>query len=130
MMRIMEYRDQLYQGGIIVGVLLILCVVLVFHFTDRTPEGAQRERAHIMLQRIADLQHAYRADHGTYLAIDRENNGDVLQLNGQPGRFRYWVTVSDGGFAAYAEADFDYDGEFEVWMVDATSSEPVLKNRD
>jgi len=129
-MHLGEYRDQLRQGGIIVGLLVILCVVLIYQFTIRTPEGAQRERAHIMLQRIVALEHAYRTDNGTYLAIDRENNGDVLQLNGAPERFRYWVTVSDDTFVAYAEADFDYDGESEVWMVEATSSEPMLKNRD
>lgn len=130
MMRLGEYRDQLCQGGIIVGLIVVLCVVLIFHFTDRRPDGAQRERAHIMLQRIVALQQAYHAENGTYLAIDRENNGDVLQLNGSPGRFRYWVTVSGDEFVAYAEADFDYDGQPEIWTVDAKNTEPVLQNRD
>ena len=129
-MQLSEYRDQLRQAGVIIGLLAILCVVLVYHFTERTPEGAQRERAHIMLRRIVDLQLAYHADYGTYLPIDRENNGDVLQLNGTPGRFRYWVTVSDDGFSAYAESDFDFDGQVEIWKVDGPESEPVLIQRD
>ena len=125
-----KYRGQLRQVGIVIGLLVMLCVLLIYQFTYRTPEDAERERARIMLQRIADLQHAYRAEYGTYLPIDEKNNGGVLQLNNAPGRFRYRVTVSEDGFKAYAEADFDRDGNAEVWMVDATGSEPVLKHED
>ena len=125
-----KYRDQWHQVGVVIGLLVMLCVLLVYQFTYRTPEDAERERARIMLQRIAALQHAYHAEYGTYLSIDRENNGDILQHNNAPGRFRYRVTVLEDGFKAYAEADFDGDGKAEVWVVDATGSEPVLKNRD
>jgi len=123
-------RDQLPQAGIVIGLLVMLCVVLFYQFTYRTPEDAERERARIMLQRIAALEHAYRAEYGTYLPIDEENNGGILQLNNVPGRFRYRVTVSENDFKAYAEADFDRDGKAEVWMMDATGSEPVLKHED
>ena len=123
-------RDQLRQAGIVIGLLVMLCVLLIYQFTYRSPEGAERERARIMLQRIAALQHAYRAEYGTYLPIDEKNNGGILQLNNAPGRFRYRVTVSEDDFVAYAEADFDRDGKAEVWMVDATESEPVLKQED
>ena len=123
-------RDQLRQAGIVIGLLVMLCVVLFYQFTYRTPEDAERERARIMLQRIAALEHAYRAEYGTYLPIDKKNNGGILQLNNAPGRFRYRVTVSEDGFKAYAEADFDRDGKAEVWMMDATGSEPVLKHED
>ncbi|MYC15233.1 MAG: hypothetical protein F4Y39_16035 [Gemmatimonadetes bacterium] len=123
-------RDQLHQVGIVIGLLVMLCVVLFYQFTYRTPEDAERERARIMLQRIAALQHAYLAEYGTYLPVDEKNNGGVLQLNNAPGRFRYRVIVSEDGFKAYAEADFDRDGNAEVWMVDATGSEPVLKHED
>lgn len=125
-----KYRDQLHQVGIVIGLLVMLCVVLFYQFTYRTPEDAERERARMMLQRIAALQHAYLAEYGTYLPIDKKNNGDILQLNNAPGRFRYRVIISESGFKAYAEADFDRDGKAEVWMVDATGSEPVLKHED
>ena len=125
-----KYRDQLRQVGVIIGLLVLICVVLFYQFTYRTPEDAERERARIMLQRIAALQHAYRAEYGTYLPIDEKNNGGILQLNNAPGRFRYRVTVSEDGFMAYAEADFDRDGKAEVWVVDARESEPVLKHED
>ena len=123
-------RDQLPQAGIVIGLLVMLCVVLFYQFTYRTPEDAERERARIMLQRIAALQHAYRAEYGTFLPIDKKNNGGILQLNNAPGRFRYRVTVSEDDFKAYAEADFDRDGKAEVWMMDATGSESVLKQED
>ncbi len=125
-----KYRDQLHQVGVVIGLLVLMCVVLIYQFTYRTPEDAERERARIMLQRIAALEHAYRVEYGTYLSIDRGNNGGILQLNNVPGRFRYRVTVSEDGFKAYAEADFDRDGKAEVWVVDAMGSEPVLQNRD
>ena len=125
-----KYRDQLHQVGIVIGLVVLMCVVLIYQFTYRTPEDAERERARIMLQRIAALQHAYRAEYGTYLPIDKKNNGRILQLNNAPGRFRYRVTVSEDGFVAYAEADFDRDGKSEVWVVDARESEPVLKHED
>ena len=125
-----KYRGQLHQVGITMGLLVLLCVLLIYQFTYRTPEDAERERARIMLQRIAALQHAYRAEYGSYLPIDERNNGRILQLNNAPGRFRYRVTVSEDGFKAYAEADFDRDGKAEVWVVDATGSEPVLKHED
>ena len=125
-----KYRNQLHQVGVVIGLLVLMCVVLIYQFTYRAPEDAERERARIMLQRIAALQHAYRVEYGTYLSIDRGNNGGILQLNNVPGRFRYRVTVSEDGFVAYAEADFDRDGKAEVWVVDAMGSEPVLQNRD
>ncbi|MCY3869514.1 MAG: hypothetical protein OXG87_08135 [Gemmatimonadetes bacterium] len=125
-----KYRDRLPQVGVVIGLLVLICVVLFYQFTYRTPEDAERERARIMLQRIAALQHAYRAEYGTYLPIDEENNGGILQLNNVPGRFRYRVTVLEDDFKAYAEADFDRDGKAEVWMVDARRSEPVLKHED
>ncbi len=125
-----KYRDPLHQVGVIIGLLILMCVVLFYQFTYRTPEDAERERARIMLQRIAALQHAYRSEYGTYLPIDEENNSRILQLNNAPGRFRYRVTVSEDGFMAYAEADFDRDGKAEVWVVDATGSDPVLKHED
>ena len=125
-----KYRDLLHQVGVIIGLLILMCVVLFYQFTYRTPEDAERERARIMLQRIAALQHAYRSEYGTYLPIDEENNSRILQLNNAPGRFRYRVTVSEDGFMAYAEADFDRDGKAEVWVVDATGSDPVLKHED
>ncbi len=125
-----KYRDQLSQVGVVIGLLVLICVVLFYQFTYRTPEDAERERARIMLQRIATLQHAYRAEYGTYLSIDEKSNGGILQLNNVPGRFRYRVTVSEDGFKAYAEADFDRDGKAEVWVVDARESEPVLKHED
>ena len=125
-----KYRDQLRQAGVVIGLLVLMCVVLFYQFTYRTPEDAERERARIMLQHIAALQHAYRAEYGTYLPIDEKSNGRILQLNNVPGRFRYRVTVSEDGFVAYAEADFDRDGKAEVWVVDARESEPVLKHED
>ena len=125
-----KYRDQLHQVGIVIGLVVLMCVVLIYQFTYRTPEDAERERARIMLQRIAALQHAYRAEYGTYLPIDEKINGRILQLNNAPGRFRYRVTVSEDGFVAYAEADFDRNGKAEVWVVDARESEPVLKHED
>lgn len=125
-----KYRDQLHQVGIVIGLLVMVCMLLFYQFTYRTPEDAERERARIMLQRIAALQHAYRAEYGTYLPIDEKNNSRILQLDNAPGRFRYWIAVSEDGFKAYAEADFDRDGKAEVWMVDATGSEPVLKHED
>ncbi len=125
-----KYRDLLHQVGVIIGLLILMCVVLFYQFTYRTPEDAERERARIMLQRIAALQHAYRSEYGTYLPIDEKNNSRILQLNNAPGRFRYRVTVSEDGFMAYAEADFDRDGKAEVWVVDATGSDPVLKHED
>ncbi|MDE2953130.1 MAG: hypothetical protein OXR71_01300 [Gemmatimonadota bacterium] len=125
-----KYRGQLRQVGVIIGLLVLICAVLFYQFTYRTPEDAERERARIILQRIAALQHAYRAEYGTYLPIDGKNNSGILQLNNAPGRFRYRVTVSEDGFVAYAEADFDRDGKAEVWVVDARESEPVLKHED
>ena len=125
-----KYRDLLHQVGVIIGLLILICVVLFSQFTYRTPEDAERERARIMLQRIAALQNAYRSEYGTYLPIDEKNNSRILQLNNAPGRFRYRVTVSEDGFMAYAEADFDRDGKAEVWVVDATGSDPVLKHED
>ena len=125
-----KYRDQLHEVGIVIGLVVLMCVVLIYQFTYRTPEDAERERARIMLQRIAALEHAYRAEYGTYLPIDEKINGRILQLNNAPGRFRYRVTVSEDGFVAYAEADFDRDGKAEVWVVDARESEPVLKHED
>ena len=125
-----KYRDQLRQAGVIIGLLVLMCVVLFYQFTYRTPEDAERERARIILQRIVALQHAYCAEYGAYLPIDEKNNSGILQLNNVPGRFRYRVTVSEDGFVAYAEADFDRDGKAEVWVVDAGESEPVLKHED
>ena len=125
-----NYRDQLHKTGIVIGLLVALCVLLIYQFTYRIPEDAERERARIMLQRIAALEHAYRAEYGTYIPIDKKNNSRILQLENAPGRFRYWVAVTEDGFKAYAEADFDRDGKAEVWMVDETGSKPVLKYED
>ena len=125
-----KYRGQLRQAGVVIGLLVLMCVVLIYQFTYRTPEDAERERARIILQRIAALQHAYCAEYGAYLPIDEKNHGGILQLNNAPGRFRYRVTVSEDGFMAYAEADFDRDGKAEVWVMDATGSDPVLKHED
>ena len=125
-----KYRDQLHQAGVVIGLVVLMCVLLIYQFTYRTPEDAERERARIMLQRIAALQHAYRAEYGTYLPIDEKTNGRILQLNNAPGRFRYRVIVSEDDFMAYAEADFDRDGKAEVWVVDARELEPVLKHED
>ena len=101
-----KYRGQLHQVGIVIGLLVMLCLVLFYQFTYRTPEDAERERARIMLQRIAALQHAYRAEYGTYLPIDEKNNGGILQLNNAPGRFRYRVTVSEDGFQGVCRSGF------------------------
>lgn len=120
----------LYRLGSVLVLCAVLCAILVHRFTDRTPEDAERERARIMLQRIAALEHAYWAERGTYLPIDRDNNSRILQLDDAPGRFRYRVVVSEDGFVAYAEADLDRDGKAEVWMMDETRSEPVLKSED
>ncbi|MDP6041482.1 MAG: hypothetical protein QGG64_23240 [Candidatus Latescibacteria bacterium] len=130
MIRLLEHRDQLYQAGIIVGLFVVFCVGLIYHFTIRTLDGSERERAHIMLQRIVALEHTYRSEYGTYLPIDRENNGEELHLNDVLGQFHYKVTVSEDGFVAHAEADFDGDGQAEIWRVDATQSDPVLIQRD
>lgn len=120
----------LYRLGSVLVLCAALCAILIHRFTDRTPEDTERERARIMLQRIAALEHAYWAERGTYLPIDRDNNGRILQLDDAPGRFRYRVVVSEDGFVAYAEADLDRDGKAEVWMMDETRSEPVLKSED
>ena len=42
-MALWKYRDQLQQAGIVVGLLVLMCVLLIYQFTYRTPEDAERE---------------------------------------------------------------------------------------
>jgi len=129
-MRFLEDRQRIFQTVFLVSVAVVLAFLMVYRFTTRTPLEAERVRAHIMLQRLYEIEQAYFKEFGTYLSIDRENHGELLQLNNAPGRFRYRVEAGPASFVAVAEADLDGNGTVEVWQVDHRSPEPVLKQQD
>ena len=130
MIKLSEYPDLVRQVGVLALLVGLLCAGLVYQFTSRSAEAAERERAHIMLHRIYELEEAHFAQSGTYFKINRETHGDVLQLNDAPGRFRYRVDLTADGFVAYAEGDLDLDGIPEIWRVGATQPDPVCMQQD
>lgn len=125
-----EKRILLRRVGGLIALSAALCVIIIYQFTLRTTAQSERERAQIMLQRIYDLQMAYRAENGTYLPIDRERNGDILRLNDGVGLFAYRVIVNGDQFVARAEADLNGDGQMEVWQMTPHSDEPVQTQAD
>ena len=122
---------QIVSQAIFLGVLaLVLCTLLIYRFTTRSPLEEERARAHSILRSLYEIERAYFEAYGTYLSVDRDRNGDILKLNDTPGRFRYRVEADRSTFVAVAEADLDGDGEVEVWQVDPAHPDPVLKRQD
>ena len=130
MLRLFENRQMRARAVLLVGLVGVLGVLWTHHFTTRSPVAAERARAHIMLQRIFDIEQAHFEELGTYLPIDREKSGEILKLNDAPGQFRYRVVVAPGAFVAYAEADLNANGRAEVWQIDSKDDRPVLKQQD
>lgn len=128
MIRLHENRQLVFRLLFLVGLVGVLCFGMIYQFTSRTPLEEERARAHIMLRRLYGMEQAYFKEFGTYLNIDRETHGDLLQLNNAPGRFRYRVEAGPASFVVVAEAYLN--GTVEVWQVDHTSPEPVLKQQD
>lgn len=126
----LENRELRHHMRLIVVLTLVVGVVLLVQFTNRSPEAAEVERAQIMLKRIYDLEVAYFAQNGVYLPIDEEHYGDVLFSNASSGVFRYRVVLTDRGFTASAHADLDGNGRAEIWQVDVVSPDPVLVQED
>lgn len=115
----------------IIGLLLIvISILLIYRFTSRSPEDQERARARVFLQTLYQLEQAHHETYGTYLEIGRETIWQMLDLEEEPGRFRYSVRVEDNGFVALAEADLDGDGEAEIWQVDPTHPDPILTKGD
>jgi type II secretory pathway pseudopilin PulG len=115
------------------GILLLvalLSVIVIYHFTYRSTDQKERERAQVMLRRLYDLEMAYRSERGTYLRIDRETNGELLRLDSGAGKYTYRVEVAGDAFAAIAEADLDGDGQSEIWRVDQDGPDPVRVQGD
>ena len=128
--RFFENRQMISQA-ISLGVLaLVLCTLLIYRFTTRSSQEEERARAHSILRSLYEIERAYFEAYGTYLPVDRDQNGDILKLNDTPGRFRYRVEADRSTFVAVAEADLDGDGEAEVWQVDPANPDPVLKRQD
>ena len=125
-----EGRRPIFQP-VLTGVLaLVLCCLLAYRFTSRSPEDEERARVRIVLQSIHRIQQVHFKAYGTYLPMDRRNNIEILKLADTPGRFRYRVDASDSTFVGIATADLDGDGEIEVWQIDRNHPDPVLKNQD
>ncbi len=129
-MRWFDQNERAREMGILAVLALLISFLTVYGYTTRTPDEAERERARIILHRIYELEQAYYREYGTYVPVDRETNGELLQLSHPPGRFRYRVDAGLASFVAYAEADLNGDGSVEVWQVDHRSSVPVLASRD
>ena len=110
--------------------LALFCALMIYRLTARSPEDSERARARMHLELIYRLERVHLKENGTYLPIDRENNGEILKLDEVPGRFRYRVTVEGSTFVAEARADLDGDGRQEVWYVDQETPEPVLIQQD
>ncbi len=110
--------------------LALFCALMIYRLTARSPEDSERARARMHLELIYRLERVHLKENGTYLPIDRENNGEILKLDEVPGRFRYRVTVEGSTFVAEARADLDGDGLQEVWYVDQETPEPVLIQQD
>ena len=111
-------------------ILVLFCGLMIYRLTARSPDDSERARARMHLELIYGLEHAHLTEHGTYLPIDSEKNGEVLKLDEVPGRFRYRVTVEGSTFVAEARADLNGDGRQEVWYVDQDTPEPVLIQQD
>lgn len=128
----LSYEKRLFLRQIsgLVGLFILLCVIVIYQFTYRSPQEIERERAQVMLRRIYDLEMAYWSENGTYLPINRKINGDILRLNDSAGQFIYRVDVSRNQFVARAEADLDGDGQVEIWQVDQKNAVPELKQED
>jgi hypothetical protein len=125
-----EYRMLLRQIGSLLALVSILSIIIIYQFTRRSDDEIERERAHVMLCRIHDLEMAHWSANGTYLAIDRATNGAILRLNSGVGKFSYRVDVAGGRFVATAKADLDGDGQAEVWQVDQKGMDPILVQAD
>ena len=125
-----EKRLLMRQGMGLVVLFMILCVIVIYQFTYRSPDTKERERAQVVLRRIYDLEMTYRSDNGTYLSIDRKINGDILRLNDGLGKFSYRVDVVGDRFVALAEADLNGNGQPEVWQVDQRNPVPTLVQED
>ena len=110
--------------------LLVICTLLIYHFTSRSIEDQERARARTILQTLYQLEQAHLEEYGTYLAIGRESIGQILKLEDIPGRFKYSVVEEENSFVVLAEADFDGDGEVEIWQVDSTHPDPTLRKGD
>ena len=126
------FRDRkvLSQIALIGLMVVILCSLLVYRFTAQTSEERERARARVVLHGIYELERAHYLENGTYLPIDRENNGEILKLSDVPGLFHYHVEVAGSTFVAVAEADLDGNGEVEIWQIDSQHPDPILKKRD
>ena len=125
-----ENRLLMRQGVGLVVLFMILCVIVIYQFTHRSPDEQERERAQVMLLRIYDLEMAYWSDNGTYLSIDRKINGDILRLNEGLGKFSYRVDVAGDRFVAIAEADLNGNGQYEVWQIDQRNPVPIRVQED
>lgn len=125
-----ENRLLMRQSMGLVVLFMILCVIIIYQFTFRSPNAKERERAQVVLRRIYDLEMSYRSDNGTYLSIDRKINGDILRLNDGVGKFIYRVDVVGDRFVATAEADLNGNGQPEVWQVDQRNAVPVRVQED
>ena len=123
--RLLGNRELMIQASVLGVLVLVLSTLLIFRFTTRTSLEEERAKAHTILQTIFEIEQAHHDEFGTYLAIDRETNGDILRLNDLSGQFSYRVDISPGAFVAYAESEMD--GAKEVWRVDQETPEPVLQ---
>ncbi|HAA73656.1 TPA: hypothetical protein DCE37_00860 [Candidatus Latescibacteria bacterium] len=129
-MNLLEDRVLVRNTTIAVVMLTCICGLLGYRFTTKTSLERERVRARTTLETIHQLQLAYHHEYGTYLSSDRGNTSDVLRWDDMPGKFQYVVLDQGDTYVAIAEADFDGDGDYEVWRVDPRHPDPVLVQSD
>ncbi len=112
---------------VIVGILAVLAIPRFFSVTAR----AKMAEAKLMLRQVYTLQEAYYYEYDRYASDLTALGFEQTRLITEDGTARYLIGIeeADGvGFIAAATAvvDFDKDGTFNVWEVDA---EGVIRQR-
>ena len=129
-MNLLENRALVRRITSASSMLLLICTMLVFQFTSKSPTERERARARTMLESVHNLQMAHFEETGTYLSSRRGNTSDVMRWDDMPGVFRYVVGDEGLRYVAVAEADLNGDGQVEVWQINSDNPEPVLAQSD
>ncbi len=67
-MNLLENRALVRRIASASSMLLLICTMLVFQFTSKSPTERERARARTMLESVHNLQMAHFEETGTYLS--------------------------------------------------------------
>lgn len=105
---------------VIVGILALLALPKFMSITTK----AKMTEAKTMLKQIHTLQQGYVYEYDRFAADVTQLGFEQTKLVTEGGTARYIISIEEAGadgFIAHATSvvDFDRDGIFNVWMVDA-----------